>query len=523
MSQSRKNSLFKSSAVMAVATICSRLLGLVREQLMALYFGASGLTDGFLLAFRIPNLLRDLFAEGAFSSAFVPTFVEEKLKSHSSARALLWSLFWILGSITLIISFLIFCFAPELVDLFSDELFKQNKQKYELTITLVRIMAPFLFFVSIAALFMGVLNSLKFFFIPALAPATFNVSLILSMLILPSILIANGQHPILSLGIGVLIGGLFQVIFQIPLIRKSNLGPEKSDFKLHSRAPYVFKKLGPGLLGFAATQINLLINTILATGTVVGAVSWLSYAFRLFQLPVGILSVSIGNSNLVHFSNALKSQKKEEAKDVLKESFVLTFLVVLPAFSLMYFNSELIVSVLFERGKFDAFASQQTALALKFYLVGLPFYSLYKLLVPSFYALEKPMIPVYCSIISIIINIIFCLTFIESWGFSVLAFGTTISMFVNVIIQFFLIKKELHLELLDFFTKRVIKVMAAFILSLFIAYLLKDLRVGEGLILGLISLSLRVLGILISYCAALFVLGERSWLYLARKLLKKVL
>ena len=170
-----------STLKMAIATFCSRILGLVREQVLAYMFGASGVTDAFLIAFRIPNLLRDLFAEGAFSSAFVPTFVQENLKGKENARELLWALFILLGLLTLALSGVIFFAAEELIHLFAPT-FKNSPEKFELTVLLTKIMSPFLCFVSIAALFMGALNSLGVFFIPAMAPAVFNVVVILVLL-----------------------------------------------------------------------------------------------------------------------------------------------------------------------------------------------------------------------------------------------------------------------------------------------------------------------------------------------------
>ena len=209
---------------MALATFISRILGLIREQVMAAYFGASGVTDAFLVAYRIPNLLRDLFAEGAFSSAFVPTFVEANQESKEKSRELMWQLFWLLALITGTICLGIIIFAPEIISIFAPS-FKNDPYKFALTVNLTRIMAPFLTCVSLAALFMGVLNSLKVFFVPALAPASYNVMSILSMLTLSGILSSQGHDPIYSLGIGALLGGFMQAVVQIPLIYKYQLRP----------------------------------------------------------------------------------------------------------------------------------------------------------------------------------------------------------------------------------------------------------------------------------------------------------
>jgi putative peptidoglycan lipid II flippase len=460
-----------ASLKMALATFLSRIMGLVREQLMAHFFGASGLTDAFLVAYRIPNLLRDLLAEGAFSSAFVPTFVKENQKDHEKGRELLWELFILLGSLTAILSLLIALFADPLIRIFAPS-FVLDPEKFSITVSLTRIMSPFLFFISIAALFMGALNSLRVFFIPSLAPAFYNLMSIFSMLFLTGWLMDSGYQPILALGWGACLGGFMQAIVQIPMLIKKGYQPKKI-LKLGSEpAKKVIKLLGPGMVGFAATQINLLINTILATGSVVGATSWLNYSFRLFQLPVGILSVSIGNSNLVHFSSAWKDGKKQEAISFLSSSLFLSYVTVLPAMGILFFLSEELVGIVYQRGKFDYHSTQMTATALRMYAIGLPLYSLYKIWVPTFYALDKQRIPVVSSLISIGINILFSVLTVDEYGFSMLALGTTLSMFINCLIQAWYLKKYLDLKWSFFINWRLIKLLLATVsLSLTLHYL----------------------------------------------------
>ena len=495
---------------MALATFFSRILGLVREQVMAAYFGASGLTDAFLVAYRIPNLLRDLFAEGAFSSAFVPTFVEANQEDPLKARKLFWSLFILLGGLTLLLSTLIFIFAPEIIGLFAPS-FKADPNKFETTVLLTRIMSPFLCFVSLAALFMGALNSLKVFFIPSIAPAFFNLAMILSMLLFP-ILFAKMDIPLIySLGAGVLIGGLVQGIVQIPWLIKKGFAPIKPDKLFTAESKKVFILLGPGLIGFAATQVNLIVNTVLASGTLVGAVSWLSYAFRMFQLPVGILSVSIGNSNLVHFSDAWKQGDKEEAKKLLGSSFFLSvFLVLPPMIGLIVFNEE-IIRLVFERGKFDSYATTQTAIALKWYALGLPFYGVYKIFVPTFYAIDRQKIPVYCSIFSILFNVVFCITMTPEYGFEVLALGTTLSMLINSVIQTYFLHKDLALPMNHFFNLRLLKIIISAIMTFTFCFELnKVIPAPESFIESILFLSLKLGFTVVCYGVLVFLFGERS-------------
>ncbi len=497
---------------MAIATFCSRILGLVREQFIAYLFGASGFTDAFLVAYRIPNLLRDLFAEGAFSSAFVPTFVEANNQGHERARKLLWALFILLSAITLFVTVLIFIFTPEIINIFAPT-FHEVPKKYEVTILLTRIMAPFLFFISIAALFMGGLNSLKVFFIPSLAPAFFNITMIISMLTLPSYFISQGIEPIISLGVGVFAGGLVQALVQLPLIIKHGYGPIPPGKVFSKETKKVLTLIGPGLIGFAATQINLIINTVLASSTVVGAVSWLSFAFRLFQLPVGILSVSIGNSNLVHFSRAWKANNKDEAIEYLKSSYFLSFVLVTPAMIALVTCSNEMINIIFERGKFNAFSTLMTGKALKWYALGLPFYSIYKIFVPTFYAIDRQKIPVYCSIAGIIFNIIFCVSLTPVYGFEVLALGTTLSILLNSGMQGFILKKDLGLAYGAFLNLRVLKVLLSGILT---GHLL--MRIQEVVDFMSASFMMRcvyLLGylvfIFVVYFSLCVILGERAF------------
>ena len=480
-------SVIRSSAKMASATFLSRILGLIRDQIMAKMFGASGLTDAFLVAYRIPNLLRDLFAEGAFSSSFVPIFTEVKKKNEEDAKRLLWSMFILLGVITLCLSILIIIFAPTLVNLFAPKFYLVSS-KFNTTVILVRIMAPFLIFISLAALFMGVLNSLKIFFIPALAPAFFNIVMILSMIFVTPILIDRGLNTILSLGIGVVIGGFVQLLIQLPMIFLRNYGPI-GPIKLFSKyTKKIINRLGIGTIGIAANHINILITTIIATTTIVGAVSWLNYAFRLFQFPIGILSVSIAGSNLVHFSDAWKDGDFERSKKFLNSSYLISFVVIIPAMILLLAMSKQTVNLIFERGAFSREHTLMTALALKYYILGLPFYGLFKVFVPTFYVFDKPQIPVAISIVSIIFNIIFCLTMTPVYGFHMLALGTSLSMLLNSSLQAVYLSNHIKLGFKFFINLKILKIIIAGICAYFITsyfinehYLMDDPFMVKGM------------------------------------------
>ena len=251
------------------------------------------------------------------------------------------------------------------------------------------------------------------------------------------------------------------MLVQVPLLLKKHLAPTLS---LQLKGPAVRKvmgRLGIGTFGIAANQINLLVTTVLATGTQLGALSWLTYAFRLFQLPVGILSVPIANSNLVHFSDLWKEGRKKEAADSLEVSYTLSWFVLVPALCLLYALSSEIVELIFQRGAFDAHDSSQTALALRAYLLGLPFYGLYKLLAPTFFALDRPRVPVMVSIASILANIIFCVFLVPHYGFTVLALGTSVTMVLNSSLLVYFIVRTMGLSFRPFFNLRILNFLAS--------------------------------------------------------------
>lgn len=511
--------IFKSSAKMAIATFTSRILGLVREQAIAATFGASGITDAFTVAYRIPNMLRDLFAEGAFSSAFVPIFTEEKLKDEKKAKALMWSVFITLSVITLIISVLIILFAPELIRVLTSEKFYADTERFQITVNLTRIMAPFLTLVSLAALFMGVLNSLKIFFIPSLAPAFFNIIMIACILFASKTLEGKGIHPVYSLGIGVILGGLAQMLIQLPLIFKNHYGPTGPIKLLSSPSKKILNRISIGMVGIAANQINIIVTTILATGTLIGAVSWMTYAFRLFQFPVGILSVSLAGSNLVHFSDAWKSGDKEEARNTLGSSYQMSYLVVLPALAMMFALAGPSVNLVFERGAFDAHDTQMTTLALKYYLVGLPFYGLYKIFTPTFFSLDRPKVPVFISIFTIILNIIFCIILTPAYGFKILALGTSLSMMLNCLIQSVMLRKYLELDFKFFINLPIIKYTFAAIISGAIGFWMGQnyYEYSDALLLKAFSFAAICFFMMLCYIFLLLIMGEKKILRIIKR------
>ncbi|MBT3586037.1 MAG: hypothetical protein HN509_14115, partial [Halobacteriovoraceae bacterium] len=303
-----------------------------------------------------------------------------------------------------------------------------------------------------------------------------------------------------------------QMLVQLPLIFKTAYGPTGPLEVFGEASRKIFKRVGVGTVGIAATQINILVTTILATGTVVGAVSWLNYAFRLFQFPVGILGVSIAGSNLVHFSEAWKRDDKKGAVDILGTSIYFALLTIMPAFSLMWVLSEPTVQIIFQRGAFDAQDAELTAMGLRCYLLGLPSYAFYKILGPTFFSIDRPKIPVAISVGCILFNLAFCIVLVPLYGFQVLALGTSLSMLLNSGLQCLVAKRLLVLPLSFFINIRHFKILiAAGICFAVTQWLYGQFNFPvDHLFNSMVYFALCVLAGSVSYLLALLLLGERN-------------
>jgi len=472
--------MIRTVSKLASATFLSRILGLGRELVMAYYFGASKYTDAFLVAYRIPNLFRDLLAEGAFSQAFVPVLVNRMQKDKITARILLWQTFKCLTIITALICGLMFCFAPFIVRIFAKR-FEEDQNLLQTCITLTRLMLPYLVTVSLAAALMAALNALKHFFLPAISTLFFNLAMILSTVIGYPILVKQGINPIYCLGFGVLIGGIAQFLMQLVLIIKAGYGPVKSRLEKTSDLKQIGTNLSVGFFGFAAVQVNLLVNTILATSAGLGVVSWLTYGFRLFQFPVGVFAVSLSNSHLVYFSEAWKKEERSKALEYLKMSANFNFLLLIPIATLTYLVAPQIVQIVFERGKFDSVDTMNTAIALSFYALGIPFYGFYKILGPTFFTLNKPQEPLYGTMIAVIINVLFSWQMIPHIGFKALALGTSLGSLGSVIFQTMRLSKLLNVSLGFFLGLDLLKVIFSTVLMGLMTIYLQNFWFAEKL------------------------------------------
>ena len=435
--------LATSAGTIGAATLTSRLLGLVRDQALAYLFGAGNAMDAFNVAVRIPNLMRDLFAEGAMSAAFVPVFTK-RLTLHGKVEA------WRLGNqllnalavVTGVVVVLGIAFAGPLTRLLAGS-YASVPGKLELTVTLTRTLLPFLTLVAVAAALMGMLNSLNRFFMPALSPAMYNLGIILSAGVLVPAMPYFGLDPIMAIAIGALAGGIGQVALQIPTLYREGYRYRP---RLNPRDPglrEVLQLMGPATLAGAAVQINLLVNMVLATGEGTGAVSWLSYAFRIMYLPIGLFGVSIATAALPTVSRHAARGELDGIRETVSRAMQMMLIFNVPAMVGLIVLAQPIVELIFERGSFLPSDTTATAAALIFYAPGLLGYSTVRLAVPCFYALQNSLTPTLVSMSAVGLNIVLNLILVKIIGHRGLALGTSIAALVNALTLLYLLRRRL--------------------------------------------------------------------------------
>ena len=418
---SEQESIVRSAGVVSAGVLLSRLSGLVRETVMARLFGASMVYDAFSLGFRIPNLTRDLFAEGALSAAFVPTFTEYLATQGKKEAAELSNL---VGTAVLLVvggfSVLGMLLSPALVGLLAPGWAAAEPAKFALAIELTRTMFPFLLLVALAAQAMGVLNACNHFGVPAMASSFFNLGsvgfgLLLGFLLGPRV----GLAPIVGMAYGVVLGGLLQLLWQVPSLHRAGFRFRPRFDWSHPGLRRIIRLMGPAILGNAAVQVNVMVNTIFAS-TIVdplrgvnGPVSWLQYAFRFMQLPLGLFGVAIASATLPAISRSAASGNLEEFGRTLSRSLGTVFLLTIPSSVGLAILGQSMIGAIYEGGKFQGYDTRQTALALACYAVGLAGYSAAKVLAPAFYVLGDARVPALVSLASIAINYLVALSMLR--------------------------------------------------------------------------------------------------------------
>jgi putative peptidoglycan lipid II flippase len=439
----RGGGLARYAGVTGIATLTSRLLGLGRDQVLAAFFGAGNDMDAFVVAFRIPNLVRDLFAEGAMSAAFVPTFTHElTLKGKDAAWRLANNVVNALLMTTGALVVLGIVFAQPLIGVYAGA-FASVPGKLELTVRLTRVMLPFLTMVAVAAAMMGMLNSLHHYFVPALSPAMFNIAAIAGAFLLVPLMPSLGQPAIMAIALAALAGGFGQAAIQWPPLRREGFRYRPL---FDPRDPALRRTLilmGPGTIGLAATQINLFVNTLLATSQGTGAASWLTYAFRLMYLPIGLFGVSIGTAVLPAVSRHAAVKDTAGIRDTVARGLGMMLMLNIPATVGLFVLATPIVKLLFERGHFLPADTAATAAAAQLYALGLAGYSAVRIASPTFYAIGDSRVPAVVSAGAIAVNIVASVALVRSIGFAGLALGTSLASIANGAALVWLLRRRL--------------------------------------------------------------------------------
>ncbi len=419
-------------------TFVSRVLGFVRDAAIARVFGAGAATDAFFVAFKLPNLLRRVFAEGAFSQAFVPILAEYRnRRGDADARDLVDHVTTVLGLVLLAVTVVGVIAAPVIIYL-SAPGFAANPSKFRTTVDLLRVTFPYIFFISLTSLAGGILNTWSRFSVPAFTPTLLNVSFILFVLFL----VPYFDPPIMALAWAVLFGGLLQLGFQIPFLARIGMLPRlRLDWR-DAGVWRVMRQMGPAIFGVSISQISLLINTVFASFLVTGSVSWLYYADRLMEFPTGVLGVALGTILLPSLSRSHADGTAAEFSQLLDWGLRLTLLLAVPASVALAVLSVPLVATLFHHGAFDAHDVEMTRQALVAYSLGLLGLILVKVLAPGFYARQNIRTPVKIALLTLAVTQVMNLAFIWPLQHAGLALSIGLGACVNA--AFLYIKLRQH-------------------------------------------------------------------------------
>ena len=449
--------LIKSTGTFSFFTLISRLLGYLRDILIAIFLGTSFLADAFFVAFRIPNTFRRLFSEGTFNAAFVPSYsavLNNKKKSQNFASSifnlLILGLFFLVLVVEILMPLFIFLIAPG---------FEGDYQKMELAVTLTRITFPFLIFISLASFFSAILNSHNKFAIASAAPIILNI-LLIGVLLFGKIL---NDQLVYYLAYAVTGAGILQLVFLYFYVKKYFSPNINFSIKIDNKVKTFFKKLLPSIFSSGVTQINILIGTIIASFQT-SAVSYLYYADRVYQINLAIAGIAIGTVILPQLSKYVQKQNKEKINLIQNKALELSLFLSIPAAMALLIASEEIISSLFGYGSFDELSVKNSAKALFYFAIGLPAFSLIKVFSTFFFARDNTKLPFYISLTSVLLNIFISIFFFREIGFIIIPIATTVSSWFNAIFLFIFLKKENLFNFNLVFIDRFIKILTATIL-----------------------------------------------------------
>ncbi len=426
-------------------TLLSRVFGLLRDITLATVFGVSGGTDAFLIAFKIPNFMRRLFAEGAFSQAFVPVFSEYKEKhSREALHDLIDHVAGSLGAVLLLITAIGSIAAPLLVYLFAPG-FWDEPERFDLTAEMLRITFPYLFFIALVAFTGGILNSYNRFAVPAFTPVVLNLCLIFAALWLAPLF----EQPLMALAWGVAVAGVLQLLLQFPFLLKLKLFPIPRIRRRHQGVSKILRLMLPAVIGSSVAQINLLLDTIIASFLAIGSVTWLYYSDRMLEFPLGVLGIAIATVILPALSQQHASESREHFNQTLDWALKMVMLVALPAGLGLLLLAGPIIATLFQHGDFAATDTYMASLSLMAYILGLPAFILIKVLAPGFYSRQDTKTPVRIAIIAMVCNMALNILFVVPMVMLQyeaphvgLALATSTSGYINAILLYRGLRKD---------------------------------------------------------------------------------
>lgn len=528
--------LTRAAGVVGFFTLLSRIVGLLRDIVIGYLFGAQGAADAFFVAFRIPNLLRRVTAEGALTAGFIPVFTDYlthkgKDEALRVARIVLAFAILVLGALTL----LGVVFAMPLTRLFAPGFFG-DEEKFRLTVFLTRLMFPYIFFVSLVALAMGVLNSFRHFMAPALSPVLLNVMIISCAVLFSPFL----KEPVVSLALGVLLGGVAQLLLQLPYLSRNGFRFALDFEFFHPALKRLLYLMGPTFFGAAIYQVNVLASTILASLLPQGSVSFLYYADRLLEFPIGIFAIALGTAALPSFSSLAAKKQYGELKEGLFYALRLVNFISLPATLGLIVLAVPILSIFFQRGAFGAETTVKTAEALIYFSLGLWAISGSKLVVPVFYAMQDTKTPVWIGVITFVLNFILSLVLMGrldaaqasgplsraivalsqylslfSLSHGGLALATSISSTFNFLVLLSILRFRLGPSPLpEFFASFLRNLLSALLMGLPLLLIIREIDwVGPGrdlLYQGGVLVFLLALGVILYLCLSL-ILRSPEW------------
>ncbi len=459
--------LLKSTGTFGFYTIISRLLGYLRDILIAIFLGTGMLADAFFVAFRIPNTFRRLFAEGTFNAAFVPSYSTEIIKGKKQSNKFANDIFNLLFLGLLFLTIIIEIFMPAFVSIIAPG-FVDDLEKMEVAINLTRITFPFLFFICLASFFSAILNSHNKFAAAAAAPIILNIVLILVLIFSKSL----GDQLVYYLSYGVSFAGFLQLIFLYRYVSKYYSLEFNYKLNVSNKVKFFFKKLLPSIFSSGVTQINILVGTIIASFQA-SAVSYLYYADRIYQINLAIAGIAIGVVILPQLSKYIQSRKKNKILLIQNKALELSLFLSLPATIALIIGSEQIISALFGYGSFNENSVNNSSLALYYFALGLPAFALIKVFSSFFFANHDTKTPFYISLISVLINILISVYYFSEIGFIIIPIATSISSWFNSILLFtFLKNRQLFYFNQIFFVQFIKIIFASIMMGLFFNFML---------------------------------------------------